>query len=440
MDIYFRLVLTALSGAAFFLMALSVLKLETFSRARLRKLRELSRPLGEDLEDDLQQMDRCRLTGHFVLLLTAGLAFFLLASSLLGQASLLLWIVLALSVFLAFVLLQVLNEQLSLLQTGRLLHFHFVLCRIAFWLFAPLLFLPDLYLRRLRDAEDEEDEVDKVTAEDEILSLVEEAEEDTDNSANAGLEQDERRMLNGVINLDKTLVHEIMTPRVDLDVVSEQASPDELKATIARSGHSRIPVYSQTIDTISGIVYAKDLLDEQRLAQATCAGDLAHQAVFIPESKNISDLLEEFRRNRHHLAVVLDEYGGTAGVVTIEDILEEIVGEIQDEYDHNEPIEVENPLLPDGSLINDGRMTIWEINQLFDLDIPEDQGFDTIGGYILAELGRIPRTGEKVQTKYLDIEIFEANPRKLLSIRISTKNGEDGVASDSRESMNNGSK
>ena len=162
---------------------------------------------------------------------------------------------------------------------------------------------------------------------------------------------------------------------------------------------------SKTVDAITGILYAKDLLDEERLTKVSSLKELAHPPVFIPETKNVSDLLEEFRAKHIHLAVVLDEYGGTAGIVTFEDILEEIVGEIQDEFDRDEPSAARNTPQSDGSMVADARMTIWELNQLMDMEISEEEGYDTLGGYIMATVGRIPQTGEhgKWETRLLSI-------------------------------------
>ena len=230
-------------------------------------------------------------------------------------------------------------------------------------------------------------------------------------------------MLNGVINLDRTLVHEIMTPRVDIDAIDESATIPEARKAISSSGHSRIPLISKSVDAITGILYAKDFLDDERLSKVTSLKELAHKPVFIPDTKNVSDLLEEFRTKRIHLAVVLDEYGGTAGIVTFEDILEEIVGEIQDEFDHDEPSASHNTPQSDGSMVADARMTIWELNQLLDMEISEEEGYDTLGGYIMAFFGRIPQSGEHLETDTLVIDILAASPRKLDTVKIRRKDG-----------------
>ena len=255
----------------------------------------------------------------------------------------------------------------------------------------------------------------KASAEDEIMSLVEQ--DGTNGDGEPELEADERRMIRGVFDLDETLVHEIMTPRVDVHAIEDTTSIAEVKAEIVASGHSRIPVYHGTVDQIVGVVYAKDLLDDRALADAPSLSDVDHRPVFIPETKNIGDLLAEFQQSRNHFAVVLDEYGGTAGIVTFEDILEEIVGEIRDEYDADEP-QVTKEELPDGSLVVDGRVTVDELEEALDIELPECQDFDTLGGYVSAHAGRIPQAGEVLQTDQLTLEIVSADPRRVLRAKI----------------------
>lgn len=410
--------LISVTGFAF--LALAAAKLETFNKVKLRKLRESSKPLAEYMERIFPNLPRLRLGGHLlvVLLLISSLICYLGWAEDKPQALAIgVGVLLVLGVILFW---EIAIEKISLPVTARLLIIFLPLCKIATWVFAPLVFPLDFWIQKIREQDAEDANSDKVTAEDEILSMVEDDEEENDGiSSSYGLEQEEKRMLTGVINLDKTFVHEIMTPRVDMDVLPETASIAETKKKIAETGHSRIPIYHQSIDSISGIVYAKDMLDDARVEKAENARALAHNPVFIPESKNVSDLLDEFRQTRNHLAIVLDEYGGTAGVVTIEDILEEIVGEIRDEYDHDEPSKPEVPHMEaDGSLINDGRMAIWEVNQLLDVDISEEKGFDTLGGYIMASQGKIPMAGEHLLTEHLEIDILEADRRKLLLVKI----------------------
>jgi len=422
------------TSIGFAFLALAAVKLETFNKAKLRKLREGSKRLAERLEQIFPVISRLRLAAHLLVMLLLLCSVICYLAWAADKSRLLTAGAGVLLALLIFLFLELTIEKLSLLATARLLSFTLPIFKLAAWLFSPLVFPLDIWIQRIREQEDDPLNLGKVTAEDEILSLVEEDEEEEPGTVgSSGLELDEKRMLNGVINLDKTFVHEIMTPRVDMDVLPETVSIAEIKKTITETGHSRIPIYHESIDTISGIIYAKDLLDDARLGKAANARALARNPVFIPESKNVSDLLDEFRQTRNHLAIVLDEYGGTAGVVTIEDILEEIVGEIRDEYDHDEASTPEIPHLEeDGSLINDGRMPIWEVNQLLDVEISEEQGFDTLGGYIMASEGKIPAKGEQLITEHLEIEILDADRRRLIQVKVRKRDdpGKDARTED----------
>jgi len=258
-----------------------------------------------------------------------------------------------------------------------------------------------------------------VTTEDEIMSLIEQTE--TTEHDKIELEEDEKRMIKGVLDLDETNVREIMTPRVDIDALEETTTITQLKQIILKSGHSRIPIYKDNIDQISGIAYAKDLLDETKLKNQNNITNILHTPIFIPETKNIGDLLTEFQQTNNHFAIVLDEYGGTAGIITFEDILEEIVGEIRDEYDSNEQQPTQK-ILADGKLEIDARLSINELNQLLDLELPENDEYDTIAGYITSLTGTIPQKGEIITTPQIKMEIRDATPRRITKICISKNN------------------
>jgi CBS domain containing-hemolysin-like protein len=260
-----------------------------------------------------------------------------------------------------------------------------------------------------------EAEEDQATTEDEIMSLVEKDEEG--DHYHVALEEDERRMIRGIFDLDETLVREIMTPRVDVDAMPVQSSLPEVRDLIVETGHSRIPLYRETIDEIQGVIHAKDILTVKEDLHNVPPGDLMHGTLFIPESKNVGDLLNEFQENTNHFAVVVDEYGGTAGVVTLEDILEEIVGEIRDEYDYDEE-DGPSSLDENGDITIDARTPICDINERFGLDIPDEGDYDTLGGYVSCVAGHIPKVGEVVRTAILEAEILEADERRVLKTRI----------------------
>ena len=206
---------------------------------------------------------------------------------------------------------------------------------------------------------------------------------------------EQRRMMRGVIDMTRQTVRELMTPRTDLVGVTIDASMGDVMKVISESGYSRIPLYSDSFDTIVGVVYAKDLLAYLRTGDVTPKlQDICRPAYFVPETKRADELLADLRRDQVHLAIAVDEYGGTAGVVTVEDLLEEIVGEISDEYDVEE-VEVER--LADDEAIVDARMTIDELNELFGTAIESDD-FDTVGGLIFTLLGRLASLGDEVST------------------------------------------
>lgn len=256
----------------------------------------------------------------------------------------------------------------------------------------------------------DEDEI--ITTEDEIMSLIEN--DELIGSAVTSLEEDEKLMIKGIFELNDTSVREIMTPRVDVIGIPAAASPKEAVALFISTGHSRIPIYNKTVDEITGVILAKDFLV---LPTVNSLQDISHKPIYIPESKGIGELLTEFRKSRNHFSVVIDEYGGTAGIVTLEDIIEEIVGEIHDEHDKHykaDPI-----MLKDGSFVVDARISIDEINELLHSNIPEDEDFDTLGGLVSNILGRIPDEGEEINIdEDINVKIIKADERRVLTFKI----------------------
>ena len=234
------------------------------------------------------------------------------------------------------------------------------------------------------------------------------------------LEDEAREMIEGVIDLGDAYVSQIMTPRTDMHMLQVDLPWDELMADVIESGHTRIPVYDKTRDDIVGLLYSKDLLPELATGDAesrTSLRDLVRKPLFVPETKAVNDLLQMFQQLRTHIAIVLDEYGGVSGLVTIEDVLEEIVGEIDDEYD---PESVADMRRIDQDTVEAlGRTHIDEINEEMGLELPEDGDFDTIGGLVFSEMGRIPQTGEELiwQDK-VRIVVLEATRRRIDRVRI----------------------
>ncbi len=249
----------------------------------------------------------------------------------------------------------------------------------------------------------------KVT-EEEIHELIEAGEEE------GIVDEQEREMISAILELDNTVVREIMVPRTSMAAISVEASVRETIDAIIACGHSRIPVYDGTMDNIIGLLYAKDLLKSWGMEDSGIhLRDLIRQPFFTPETKTLELLLQEFKKKKVHLAIVVDEYGGTSGLVTIEDLLEQIVGDIQDEYDMEEELYTRNP---DGSLTTDARLPIEDLEEQFQLEIERDK-FDTVGGLVVHLADGIPVAGTVVTGEGLAIEILDADPRKVKRVRIA---------------------
>ena len=259
--------------------------------------------------------------------------------------------------------------------------------------------------------------------EEELLRLVALREEQ------GGVENGELEMIRRIAGMVDTAVREIMVPRIDIVAEEADASVDDVLRSVMERGFSRIPIYDETIDDIVGVVHAKDLLqflaDGQR---PNSLGEIARPPYFVPEVKHIDELLSELREQRIQLAIVVDEYGGTAGLVTIEDVLEEIVGEIQDEYDREEAT-IER--LNDGEAIMDARVGLDELNEMFDLQI-EGEDYDTVGGFVYHQLGRMPAPGDEVQADGLDLRVISVLGRRIKKIRVTRASVEAGAAEEEK--------
>ena len=237
-------------------------------------------------------------------------------------------------------------------------------------------------------------------------------------------EHEERRLLKSVVEFGDTLVREVMTPRPDIVAIKSTATLDDLRALFAEQQYSRIPIYKENLDEILGFVFVKDLV-----ALSSTAPDdqvierLRRPAYVVPETKRVAELLKEFQRQQVQSAIVHDEYGGTAGLVTIEDLLEEIVGEIRDEYDvESEPIVDEG----EGSFVFAGTVPVDDAAERLQIDI-ERQGFETIGGYLLARLGRVPRVGEHLHVDDVQVEILEGERRRVQRVRMRRQPAVSGL-------------
>ncbi|MBI3722027.1 MAG: HlyC/CorC family transporter, partial [Fimbriimonas ginsengisoli] len=244
-------------------------------------------------------------------------------------------------------------------------------------------------------------------------TLVESAEESGE------IEADEKELLHSVFEFTDRIAREVMTPRVDMDAAPVGGDPAYLIGLIERTGHSRIPVYEETDDQIIGIVHAKDLLLASVQAGAsrpTAKIDLRalmHPALFVPENKNLHELLAEMRAARSQMAVIQDEFGGTAGIVTIEDIVEELVGEIQDEYDVEEPEIIEDA----GAFVVGGKARMDDLGEALGSPLASEE-FDTVGGYVLGLFGRQPKEGECVVADGYRFAVTATDGRRILRMRV----------------------
>jgi len=260
---------------------------------------------------------------------------------------------------------------------------------------------------------------------DEILSVVEE------HNDNGAVDERQKEMLEAVVEFPTTEVSQIMSPRTDVQGIDIQSTLEEVRAAILRDGHSRIPVYQESLDHIVGILYTKDLIQFIGNDRPFELRKVLRDVMMVPESKPVRELFAEFKARKVHIAIVLDEYGGTAGLVTIEDIIEEIVGEIQDEY---EPVE-DGPLIrrmDENTVEVDARVYIDDLNDELDAQLPEDKDYDTVGGFVFATLGHIPEVGERFEFDDIHFTVTAAERTKVSRVRLErvqpqavARNGKD---------------
>jgi putative hemolysin len=231
------------------------------------------------------------------------------------------------------------------------------------------------------------------------------------------IEREERKLLQSIVDFGDTLVREVMTPRPDMVAIPAESTLVQVRGIFEEQEYSRIPVYAENLDHILGVVFVKDLIRLKDVPEsAHLQADLPHlvrPATFVPETKRVADLLKEFQRRQTQIAIVVDEYGGTAGLATIEDLLEEIVGEIRDEYDvETEPIVEE----AGGSYVFSGKVNFDEVRERLHVNVEPD-GFETVGGYVLTRVGRVPTAGEQFDLDGMVVEVLEAERRRINRVR-----------------------
>ena len=392
---------------------------DSLSGGRIRKVETKDKALAAKLEEWMAHDIILRAILKIFMFVTAslvgGLGYAVLFGAYPDFARRWWWAVIIVAIALATMISEIIARFI-------LFRLYLFMIRIAIppvYFVARTLLLPFSWLLEKADSttddwQKSEDPDEKVSVEDEILSYVDSYNDDTESD----LQEGEKEMIRGILEIGDMSVRAIMTPRVDLVALPGTASVEEAKKLFIESGHSRIPVYGRNIDEIRGVIYAKDFLSDEQ-TNGKNLFQLAHAPIFIPETKEVAELLEEIKRSRNHFAVIIDEFGGTSGVATFEDIIEEIVGEVHDEYDTESDIEKKPQLLPDGTIVLEARTPVSDVNDIADVEIPEIEGAETIGGYICAALGRIPTPGtEFMVPDQFRAVVLEADTRKIKSIRL----------------------
>jgi CBS domain containing-hemolysin-like protein len=279
-------------------------------------------------------------------------------------------------------------------------------------LLSPLVIAMMAISKRLANVVGSGDKV-SVYTEEEIMTMLDAGEKE------GSIENEEKEMIYSVLQFGDKTVREVMIPRIDVMAVSLDTSLDEALTVLLDSGHSRIPVYEESIDNIKGLLYAKDLL---RILQSSAnrkpIAELMRKPFFVPESKRADELLAELKSKKVHMAVVVDEYGGTAGIVTFEDLIEEIIGDIQDEYDTNE--EQEYIELGPNTYRVDAGISLTDFNDLLEVELPTEES-DTVGGFLFAEFGRVPEVGETLEHNTLILRIESLDGRRIRKVHVTRK-------------------
>ncbi|MCK5428680.1 MAG: HlyC/CorC family transporter [Anaerolineales bacterium] len=323
------------------------------------------------------------------------------------------WVVALIAAIVGFfiiALLRGISRQIALKNPERLIVGLAGVLSFTSTAFAPLSGLVSIMagaisrLVRTVDKETDEEEVDEMR----LLVDV--------NHEEVNLEEGEKEMIRAVVGLDETMTREIMVPRIDIVAANKGSSIAEIIDLIVTHGYTRVPIYEDTIDNIVGVVYAKDLLPILAKGEgAKPITEIARVPHFVPESKKVDELLHEFQQSKVHMAIVVDEYGGTAGLVTIEDLLEEIVGEIEDEYDAEEP-KVER--ISSTEAIMNAKVSIDDFKDIFGIDI-EGEDFDTVGGFVFSQLGRIPNIGDIIDVDGIKIEILSTVGQRVKEVKVT---------------------
>lgn len=409
--------LTVLAGlllAAAFLASLAAHCLRNFSRSRLAdicRIHENDERFGRILKEDVGALTVSEIL--FVLTLVCAVTIGLSQGGL-NPAQPLTWTVGVLgAAILSVGLFVVLPWSISRVASETLLYHTWPLLVLVLTVMRPLVALTnrfDTLVHRIAGRRDPGVEDTSLIAE-EIQSVVNEGEREGLLETRAG------RMIHRIMELSEEDVGAVMTPRTEMFCIHRDISLSEARTALLEAGHSRVPVIGDSPDDIVGLLYAKDLLKHiTGNGQDVSLTSILREPYYIPETTAVDQLLERMKRERFHMAIVLDEYGGVLGLVTLEDILEEIVGEIEDEHDlaEEEPIQQ----IDDWVTEVDGRVHIDDLNERFNYDLPEKEDFDTIGGFVFSELGHVPEVGETLTWQTLRMTVMEADKRRIVKLRI----------------------
>lgn len=335
------------------------------------------------------------------------------------------WIVLCAVLFLlfSFIIGEYLPRILGMRLPDKVMHFCPPFCSIFLILAFPITFLflkisqsfsRTIYFDHIHEPE--------AQAKQEIINIIHEAQLST------AINRHDKKLIESVLSFRERIAREVMVPRVNIFSLPAETSIKEAAKLLAAEGYSRVPIYHNTIDNIMGVLMYKDILKKFRDYEERGNDEsildapietLQKSVLYTPETKKLSNLLQEFRKKKVHLAIVVDEYGGTEGIVSIEDILEEIVGDIADEYDESE--EALYTKQPDGSWLIDARMSISDVEELLEITIPQEGEYDTIGGYVFHCAGTIPSRGYTIHQEVFDLEVLQSNERVVESVLIRLK-------------------
>jgi len=400
-------------GTLFF--AVNAITLRILSRA---KLQESFKEAGKkDLSEDIvENSEKLTLTCSFyrviinMLILLLMLNFFKIVA--------LWWVALLISIAIVFVFGLVIPHAWAKYAGEKLLSRTYRFLTLLSVVTSPILYIwkfVDSLIRRLAGVAETTAEEQQEEKQEEFLTDLEQ------HKMEGAVDEEEQEMIENVLELSETTADEIMTPRTDIIAVEVDSPLQPILDAINSAGHSRLPVYKKNIDNIIGFVYAKDLLSEiGKKPEDFKLCNRIREAYFVPETKPLRTLLHEFQNQKVHIAVVLDEYGGTAGIVTIEDILEELVGEITDEYEEKPPEPIKK--MDDNTIEVDARTYIDDLNDEFEMNLPEEEDYDTIGGFVFSYLGYIPKTDETFDYESLKFTISSAETRRIKLIRIQLLN------------------